>query len=379
MKKIFFSIIVTSIIFISCSKDDSNGVSVGGPSGGSDDVVNPGDPLLYTPSDNLKDIANYPIGNIVSASRLTSSSEGEFRVVLNNDFNSITAENDMKMANIFTGPGNYDFSDGDAIVAYAKANGMRVHGHVLIWHPEYAIPDWLENFAGTDQEFEALIEDYVKATVEHFAIEVDANGNSIVAAWDVVNEYFDDNGDVRSTLFTQRMGSDYIERVFQWAREADPNVKLFYNDYNIAGQTNKRNSILSMANTFQNSGIPIDGIGMQMHFSIAWPSQQEITQAITDVAGSGLLVHVSELDIGVNPNDDITSLTVERAQEQEALYNHVSSEYSSIVPSGQQYGITVWGVRDQDSWRYDGGTEWPLLYNENFEFKIAHRGFADGL
>ncbi len=379
MKKLFFSLIVTSIIFTSCSKDDSNGVSVGGPSGGSDDVVNPGDPLLYTPSENLKDIANYPIGNIVSASRLTSSSEGEFRVVLNNDYNSITAENDMKMANIFTGPGNYDFSDGDAIVAYAKANGMRVHGHALIWHPEYAIPDWLENFTGTDQEFEALIEDYVKATVEHFAIEVDANGNSIVAAWDVVNEYFDDNGDVRSTLFTQRMGSDYIERIFQWAREADPNVKLFYNDYNIAGQTNKRSSILSMANSFQNSGIPIDGIGMQMHLSSAWPSQQEVTQAITDVAGSNLLVHISELDIGINPNDDINSLTVERAQEQEALYNHVSSEYSSIVPSSQQYGITVWGVRDQDSWRYDGGTEWPLLYNENFEFKIAHRGFADGL
>ena len=379
MKKIFFSIIVTSIIFISCSKDDSNGVSVGGPSGGSDDVVNPGDPLLYTPSDNLKDIANYPIGNIVSASRLTSSSEGEFRVVLNNDFNSITAENDMKMANMFVGPNSFDFSDGDAIVAYAKANGMRVHGHALIWHPNYAIPDWLENFSGTDAEFEAHIENYVKTTVEHFALEVDANGNSIVAAWDVVNEYFDDNGDVRSTLFTQRMGSDYIERIFQWAREADPDVKLFYNDYNIAGQTNKRSSILSMANTFQNSGIPIDGIGMQMHLSSAWPSQQEVTQAITDVAGSNLLVHISELDIGINPNDDIYSLTVERAQEQEALYNHVSSEYSSIVPSSQQYGITVWGVRDQDSWRYDGGTEWPLLYNENFEFKIAHRGFADGL
>lgn len=379
MKKLFFSIIVTSIIFTSCSKDDSNGVSVGGPSGGSDDVVNPGDPLLYTPSDNLKDIANYPIGNIVSASRLTSSSEGEFRVVLNNDFNSITAENDMKMANMFVGPNSFDFSDGDAIVAYAKANGMRVHGHALIWHPNYAIPDWLENFSGTDAEFEAHIENYVKTTVEHFALEVDANGNSIVAAWDVVNEYFDDNGDVRSTLFTQRMGSDYIERIFQWAREADPNVKLFYNDYNIAGQTNKRSSILSMANSFQNSGIPIDGIGMQMHLSSAWPSQQEVTQAITDVAGSNLLVHISELDIGINPNDDINSLTVERAQEQEALYNHVSSEYSSIVPSSQQYGITVWGVRDQDSWRYDGGTEWPLLYNENFEFKIAHRGFADGL
>ncbi|MDH7911720.1 endo-1,4-beta-xylanase [Winogradskyella sp. SYSU M77433] len=380
MKKIFLSVLVFGFILTGCSPDESNGVRVGGPTNSSDDDGgNSGDPLLYNPTENLKDMASFPIGNIVSASRLASSSETEFRSMLNNDYNSITAENDMKMANIFVGPDSFDFSDGDAIVAYAKANGMRVHGHALVWHPEYAIPDWLENFAGTDQEFEAHIENYVKTTVEHFAQEVDANGNSIVEAWDVVNEYFSDDGGIRSSLFTQRMGANYIERIFQWAREADPDVKLFYNDYNVAGQTNKRAAILSMATSFQNSGIPIDGIGMQMHLSSAWPSLNEVSNAITSVAGSGLLVHISELDIGINPDEDITSLTLERAQLQESYYNHVSSEYNSIVPAAQQYGITVWGVRDQDSWRYDGGTEWPLLYNENYEFKIAHRGFADGL
>jgi len=379
MKNNFLRLAVICLICVGCSSDDGNGVTVGGPSGGSDDdgVVS-GDPLLYIPTESLQDLASFPIGNIVSAGRLASSSEADFRTVLNTDYNSITAENDMKMNNIFIGPDNFDFSDGDAIVTYAKANGMRVHGHALVWHPEYAIPDWLENFAGTDEEFEAHIENYVKTTVEHFAEEKDTNGNSIVTGWDVVNEYFD-GGNIRSSLFTQRMGQNYIGKIFQWAREADPDVKLFYNDYNIAGETNKRSAILSMVTSFQNNGIPIDGVGMQMHLGLAWPSLQEITQAITDVTNSGLMVHISELDIQVNSNNDITSLNLERAQEQELFYNHVSSEYKSIVPSNQQYGITIWGMRDQDSWRYDGGTDWLLLYNSSFDFKISHRGFADGL
>lgn len=391
MKKFFLRLAVVCLIVTGCSSEDDSGVVVGGPEdpvGGTDDDGGngedgddggqTGDPLLYTPSSGLQDLASFPVGNIVSASRLESSSEQNFRNLLNKDYNSITAENDMKMTNIFRGPDNFDFSDGDAIVAYAKANGMRVHGHALVWHPDYAIPDWLENFDGTDEEFEAHIENYVKTTVAHFAEEKDENGTSIVTGWDVVNEYFD-GGNIRSTLFTQRMGQNYIDKIFTWAREADPEVLLFYNDYNIAGEPNKRNAILSMVSRFKNNGIPIDGVGMQMHLNIEWPSLDEISQAITDVTNSDLLVHISELDIGVNPDDDITSLSVSRAQEQEEFYNYVTSEYNSIVPAGQQYGITVWGVRDQDSWRYDGGTEWPLLYNSNYEFKIAHRGFAEGL
>ncbi len=383
MKKIFKMFIVLLAI-TGCSTDDDSGPQVGGPtdpidgSDGGDGGTE--DPFTYVPTSDLKDVADFPIGNIVSASKLASGSASNqtFKEVLNRDYNSITAENDMKMTNIFIGPDNFDFSDGDAIVAYAKANGMRVHGHALIWHPNYAIPDWLENFDGTDEEFESHIKNYIKTTVAHFAEEKDENGNSIVTGWDVVNEYFD-GGNIRSTLFTQRMGQNYIDKIFQWAREADPNVSLFYNDYNVAGETAKRNAILSMVSRFQNNDIPIDGVGMQMHLSIAWPSQDEITQAITDVANSGLLVHISELDIGVNPDDDIANLTVSRAQEQEELYEHVSSGYSSIVPDAQQYGITIWGVRDQDSWRYDGGNDWPLLYNNDFETKIAHRGLVDGL
>src|SRR5690606_28607329 len=239
-----------ALLGCSSSGDGPNGPIVGGPSDDldplpTDDEQPSGDPLLYNATQDLKEVADFPMGNIVSAARLASTSaEAEsFKTLLDLEYNSITAENDMKMANMFPGPDTYDFSDGDAIVAYAKAQGHRVHGHALLWHS--SIPTWLANFAGSDAEFEAQVEGYIKATVAHFAQERDGEGIPIVASWDVVNEYFDGNT-MRSSPFSQRMGADFHKKAFAWAREADPDVKLFYNDYNIAGEPGKRNAILTM-------------------------------------------------------------------------------------------------------------------------------------
>ena len=382
MKKIFKMLFVLFVITGCSTDDDTGGPKVGGPTepteGGGGD--NTGDPFTYSATSDLKDIVDFPIGNIVSASKLASGSATNqtFKEVLNREYNSITAENDMKMANIFTAPGTYDFSDGDEIVAYAKANGLRVHGHTLVWHQ--SIPSWLQNFDGTDEEFETLIEEYVKATVSHFAEEtMTFNGEevSVVAGWDVVNEVWDGSS-LRNSLFRERMGDDYASKLFTWAREADPEVKLFYNDYNIAGETSKRNMILNMVNNFLSNDVPIDGIGMQMHLNHNWPVD-DLPASIEAVAATGLLVHISELDVKVNYSDDITEFTEERAQAQEEQYQRAAYHYVTKVPADQQYGLTIWGFRDSDSWLYEGGNDWPLLYNNNFETKIAHRGLIQGL
>ncbi|SFZ92045.1 endo-1,4-beta-xylanase [Flaviramulus basaltis] len=370
------SILIIAVLFMGCSSDSSSdgGIIVGGPTNGGDDGDGTGG---GTTPEYLQDFTNFPMGNIVSAFKLssTSSANVDFREVLLNDYNSITAENDMKMANIFTSAGNYDFSDGDAIVAYAKANGLRVHGHALVWHS--SVPGWLNSFSGTNEEFEALIEAYVKATVSHFAIEKDANGNSIVASWDVVNEYFD-GGSIRSSIFQQKIGDDFIDKAFQWAREADTDVKLFYNDYNIAGEPNKRNLIINKVNSMISNSVPIDGIGMQMHLNHNWPTS-DLPLAIQQITDTSLLVHISELDVKANYGNDVTELTATRAQEQADQYQNASYHYTNIVPTAQQYGITIWGVRDQDSWLYDGGGDWPLLYNNDYSTKIAYDSFIDGL
>lgn len=338
------------------------------------------DPFLYTPSDPLKALADYPIGMIVSANRLSSglADNQTFREILLDDYNSITAENDMKMANMFPGPDTYDWSDGDDIVAYAQENGLRVHGHALVWHS--SIPGWLNSFDGTDEEFEAQIEGYIKATVAHFAeatMTVDGEEIPVVASWDVVNEIFEGSS-LRNSLFRQRLGDDYASKLFTWAREADEDVKLFYNDYNIEFETAKRNAMLAMIADFQTNNIPIDGIGFQMHVNHDFPARSAITTAVSSAVNTGLLIHFSELDIKVNYNEDIEELTEERAALQEEKYKEIAEEYNKI-PAAQQFGITIWGMRDEDSWLYSGGTEWPLMYDSDFNYKIAHRGFAEGL
>lgn len=355
------------LILASCTDDRfAGGIVIGDPINGDNKY--------------LIDQVDFPIGNIVSASKLESTLTDnlKFKELITTEFNSITAENDMKMNNMYLGPNDYDWSDGDAIVAYAKENGLRVHGHTLIWHPEYAIPNWLESFSGTDEEFHALIENYIKATVSHFAEVKDSEGNSIVASWDVVNEAFD-GGNLRSSLFRTRMGDDYVKKCFQWAREADPNVKLFYNDYSIFGNGVKRNAIISMVNDFKANNVPIDGIGMQTHITHNWPSASDLTASIQEVANLGLLVHLSELDIQVNYGNDITTLTTERANSQSDQFQLVANYYVNYVPKAQQHGITLWGMRDNDSWLYEGGTEWPLLFDISFDPKPAYDGFKNGL
>lgn len=334
--------------------------------------------VTYEPTASLKSVAAYPIGMIVSAKKLANDTT--FKAYLNTDFNSITAENDMKMANIFKGAGNYDFSDGDVIVAYAKANGFRVFGHALIWHN--SVPGWLRNFAGSDSEFEALIEAYIKATVTHFAQEKSTiNGQevSVVAGWDVVNEAFTEAA--KNDLFRQRLGSDYVAKCFQWAREADADVKLFYNDYNLESQQSKMLEVTTMIDDFTSRNIPIDGVGLQMHIDYMNPSRQQIQSNVDLLLQKNVLIHFSELDMTVNKSRSLKSLSYQRALAQEERYRQVVELFNNIPPE-KRFGITLWGMRDTDSWLlnfHDNPNEYPLLFDASYNYKIAHRGFFEGL
>lgn len=361
MKIIRILAVIITATLMSCS---------GGDDSGSTPTPNP-----MPTGKSLKETATFPIGVIVSASKLNGSNNS-FTGLLNKEFNSVTAENDMKMAAMFSGPDTYDFSKGDAIVAYAKEKGLRVHGHALIWHS--SIPSWLKTYAGTDAEFEAQIKGYIKATVAHFALIKTADGKPVVASWDVVNEAF--TNEALEAVFYKRMGADYVAKCFTWAREADANVKLFYNDYNLEFQTSKVASVIDMVNTFKTKGTPIDGIGMQMHVDYT-TSMSALETNLTKIKNTGLLIHFSELDMTVNLNKALTTLTQERAATQKAKYKEIAILYKTI-PAAQRYGITFWGLRDNDSWLlnfYNNPNEWPLLFDSNYGYKTAYTGFSEGL
>ena len=177
------------------------------------------------------------------------------------------------------------------------------------------------------------------------------------------------------------MGENYVEKCFKWAREADPEVKLFYNDYNLESYPEKIQKVQKMIKNFQDKNIPIDGIGFQMHIDHLNPKREIIENNLKKIIDSGLLIHFSEIDITVNREKLFQKLNYEKALIQEEKYKEIAEIYMS-VPKNQQFGITFWGMRDNDSWLlnfYNNKYEYPSLYTSIYEFKISHRGFIKGL
>lgn len=324
-------------------------------------------PPTPEPDTPLKQAASFNVGMTVNSFNLT----GKRSEILLREYDNITADYDMKMSFMYPNKGVYDFAAADKIVKYGTDNKLNVHGHTLIWHG--SIPTWLKNFAGTDAEFETIIKDYITTVVTRY--------KGRVKSWDVVNEAIDDatGNPLRSSIFRQKMGPDYIKKCYQWARDADPSCKLFYNDYDIERSVTKRAAYFSIVDVLKASNL-IDGCGEQMHISYNFPPASGI-QAFTDaVVSRGLLVHFAELDIRANPKNDLTELTLDRAIAQQKKYEEVVKIFNAIPPANR-YAITIWGMRDSESWLIDfwGNIDWPLLYDDGYEMKKAHTGFLDGL
>lgn len=365
MRKLVLTII-SSLFILSCNDDDDitvklgTGNQLGDNSGGSSASV------YYTPTSTLKGTATFPIGVAMSQNQAGSAN---FTAIASKEFNSVTASNEMKFSTHSPAQGTYNWAPGDAIVNFAKTNNMRLHGHTLIWHQQ--VPTWVTNFSGTNAEFEAAIKSYVTEVVTHY--------KGKVASWDVVNEALNEDDSLRSTIFSQKLGSNYITKVFQWARAADPTAKLFYNDYNLESNITKANAAIALA--IANSTL-IDGIGLQMHISITTPSATVLNTIMDNVVATGKLIHFSELDVIVNPNGSVSSYDYATALTQKNKYKEVFGIYKTKVPAAQRFGITVWGMRDVDSWLKVNGNnfnDYPLLFGDNYEYKIAHQGVIEAL
>jgi len=316
---------------------------------------------------SLKDATDeFSVGMSVQSNRM----DGQHGDILVRDFNNLTAEYEMKMNITYPTQGNYDFTASDAIVNYGVDNDMDIHGHALIWHN--ATPDWVENFAGTDQEFEDMIEDYITTVVTRYA--------GVVRSWDVVNEAIEDgSNELRNSVFRTRMGDDYISKCYQWARNADPNAILFYNDYNLTFDTGKQAAMFAIVDDLASQNL-IDGVGAQMHIDIFFPSTAQIQSVVDGTVSRGLKMHFAELDVRVNPSNDISSLTEAREIAQQNKVREVVEIYNAI-PEANKFAITIWGMRDNETWLIDfwGQPDWPLLYDSSFEAKKAHTGFLEAL
>ncbi|MDF5691331.1 endo-1,4-beta-xylanase [Aquirufa aurantiipilula] len=323
-------------------------------------------PLLqaqtFDSSKYLKQILPFPVGASVNPRLLGENTS--YRGVVESEFSSLTAENHMKMALIHPESDRFDFTKGDEIVAFAKKNKSRVHGHTLVWHNQTA--QWMKDFQGDQQAWENLLKNHIQTIVKHY--------QGQIAGWDVVNEAFLDDGSLRPSIWADHI-PDYLAKCFVWAHEADPQVLLFYNDYGQDGKPKKMEAILNMVQDFKKRQIPIDGLGLQMHISIQ-SKKEEIKQIIEQSTATGLRIHFSEVDIAVNPKnnpDFVLDDTI--LQTQSDKFQWLFSSFGAI-PRKQQYGITFWNVGDKDSWLrgyFKRPKEYPLLFDENYQRKSAYQ------
>ncbi|MEX3104075.1 MULTISPECIES: endo-1,4-beta-xylanase [unclassified Streptomyces] len=284
-------------------------------------------------------------GTAIASGRLGDSA---YTTIANREFNMVTAENEMKIDATEPQRGQFNFTAGDRVYNWAVQNGKQVRGHTLAWHSQQ--PGWMQSLSGSTLR-QAMI-NHINGVMGHY--------KGKIAQWDVVNEAFaDGNSGGRRDSNLQRTGNDWIEVAFRTARAADPAAKLCYNDYNTDNWTwAKTQGVYNMVKDFKARGVPIDCVGFQSHFNNDSPYNSNYRTTLSSFAALGVDVAITELDIqGASAS----------------TYANVTNDCLAVP---RCLGITVWGVRDTDSWRAE---QTPLLFNGNGSKKPAYTSVLNAL
>jgi endo-1,4-beta-xylanase len=271
---------------------------------------------------------------------------------LSREFDILTPENAMKWDTIHPSPNQYNFGDADLIVSFAEAHNMSVRGHTLVWYQQ--LPTWITQGSFTREQWMEILHDHITMVVGHFKGEI--------YAWDVVNEAIADDGSLRNTVWLQGIGSDYIKLAFQWAHKADPQALLFYNDYSAEGSGVKSDAVYNLVKNLTESGVPINGVGLQMHLSLdSPPAMKDVAANIKRLNDLGLDVQVTEMDVRVR-----TPATANDLIQQANIYRDV---LEVCLSANKCTAFVMWEFTDLYSWipnsfpGYGSATIFDDLYN----------------
>ena len=327
----------------------------------------------------------FMIGVAVNRFNITAPEQA---ALVKQEFNSMTAENDMKPGMLHPKEGVWNWGTADSIANFARQNGIKLRGHCLCWHSQFA--DWMF----TDKKGKPVTKEvFYKRLREHIHTVVNRY-KDVVYCWDVVNEAIADNvrpnfvngkfqpgSPYRDSRHFQLCGDEFIAKAFEYAHEADPNALLFYNDYNEC-DPGKRDRIYNMVKKMQEQGVPIHGIGMQGHYNIYGPSEEEIEAAITKYSELVKHIHVTELDIRTNTEmggqlrfsrGEAKPLASYMKTLQDDQYNRIFKifrKHKDVIDC-----VTFWNLSDRDSWL--GVNNHPLPFNEQLKPKSTYFAIRD--
>jgi endo-1,4-beta-xylanase len=311
-------------------------------------------------------------------------------------FNTITPENLLKWQEVHPEPDRYNFGPADEFVKFGEENDMFIVGHTLVWHNQ--TPAWA--FAGVDSK--PLDRETALNRIKSHIDAVVGRYKGRIHGWDVVNEAIDDNGRLRSGAvgppgrrgepWHSAIGDDYIEKAFEFAHAADPDAELYYNDYN-EWHPKKIAAISDLVRSLKARGIRIDGLGLQGHWGMDYPSVKEIDHMLTEYGKLGVNLMITELDISILPlpNQNTGAEVTQRAgggdaanpypnelppDRQQALADRYAEIFRMFLKHADKLDrVTFWGVHDGQSWKNDwpirGRSDYPLLIDRQLQPKRA--------
>jgi GH35 family endo-1,4-beta-xylanase len=305
-------------------------------------------------------------------------SDAEKSLVKEN-FGVVTPENCMKPGPVHPSEDTWNFSRPDALVQWCAANKIAVHGHTLVWHAQ--TNDWF--FSGGDKAtITRRLKDHISTLVGRY--------KGKIRSWDVVNEAISDGGsartaeteNLRNSSWLRNLGPEFLTLAFKFAHEADPDAKLYYNDYGIEAGPKHESSLVLLKRLIKD-GAPIYGVGIQGHWSTGGVPFAALDKAIADYASLGLKVSISELDVTIRgasgglfggAKADSTPASPQDLKAQAETYARLFAIFAKHKTTVER--VTFWGLSDRRTWRTGQN---PLIFDSDNQRKAAYAAIVDAL
>jgi endo-1,4-beta-xylanase len=319
-------------------------------------LATPGFSSSITTLRSLAEARGKYIGAAVNVDALQN--EEQYRNTLAREFDIVTPEVSMKFDATEPERNLYTFGKGDAIVAFAKAHNMQVRGHNLVWYR--ALPTWLGSGHFSRNELMDILRQHIFTEVSHYRGQVNI--------WDVVNEAVNNDGTLRDSIWLGGIGPQYLDPAFRWAHEANPQARLFYNDFGGEGLGRKSDAIYNLVRGLLQRGVPINGVGLQMHISLdAYPNPQDVLANMKRLIALGLEVQITEMDVQIQ-NDHRPMQT--RLDAEAQIYRDMLSVCLLVK---QCTAFVMWGFTDRHSWipKFTGHLDAPLIFDGEYSPKPA--------
>lgn len=311
------------------------------------------------PSAALRHVA--PPGFMVGAAVQATMLEGDvlYAQTFTREYNTLVPENTMGFAAIHPQRDKFSFNATDKLVTFAENNGMQVRGSVSIWHG--ALPSWVTNGNFDRTQLIEVMRQHITGVMQHY--------QGRINVWNVVNEAVMSNGSLRDSIWSRVIGTDFIDIAFQIAHEVNPDAKLFYNDYGMEGLGAKSNVVYNLVKGMVERGIPIDGVGFQMHVKVdQYPSANDVAQNIQRLAELGLEIQITEMDVQIQTGSGPVQ---DRLTKQAEIYGDM---LDVCLNNSACTGFITWGFTDRYTWLTNktGTTEYPLPFDTNYQVKPAY-------